>query len=46
MQRARKAWVCLMLAPAMPTAAPALARDAGREWNALVDEYLEKVYFP
>jgi uncharacterized protein (DUF885 family) len=25
---------------------PVLARDPAREWNALVDEYLEKAYFP
>jgi len=48
MTRAGKAWVCLLLALMLPvaTTAPARAGHPGQEWNALVDEFLEKVYFP
>lgn len=45
MQRAAAVQVCLAWALAM-VVAPALASEPGREWNALVDGYLEEVYFP
>ena len=38
--------VCATLAMLVPAAAPIPAKDPGGEWSALVDEYLEKVYFP
>jgi len=38
--------VCATLAMFASAAAPMPAKDEGKEWNALVDEYLEKVYFP
>jgi len=50
MKKGWKAEVCLALlgAVALPVsiAAPLPGKDPGREWSALVDEYLEKVYFP
>jgi uncharacterized protein (DUF885 family) len=48
MKKAARAWVCLLMALTMPVAAtaPALANNPAQEWNALVDEFLEKVYFP
>jgi len=38
--------VCAALAAVISTAAQSPAKDSSKEWNALVDEYLEKVYFP
>lgn len=38
---------CQLLAIALSLAAsPALAADRSQEWNAFVDDYLDKVYFP
>ena len=50
MKTEQMASVCLMVLAVLATlvsiASPAPASDAGHEWNALVDDYLEKVYFP
>ena len=48
MSRTRRAWVALAMALSIPAAAlaPAAASDPGQDWNALVDDFLEKVYFP
>jgi len=48
MKRAGRVWVCVFLALVLPIAAmgPARAGNPGQDWNALVDEFLEKVYFP
>jgi len=48
MKRAARVWVCLLMALTVPVAAtaPASANNPAQEWNALVDEFLERVYFP
>ena len=46
MKTAMRKWVCLGLALVALLAGRAPAADPSRDWNALVDEFLEKVYFP
>jgi len=48
MRTVHRVGVCLaaLALLVMSTAIGAPARDAAKEWNALVDEYLDKVYFP
>src|ERR1700687_5209055 len=46
MKTAMQKWVCLGVALFALLAGRAVAADPSGNWNALVDEYLEKVYFP
>jgi uncharacterized protein (DUF885 family) len=46
MRTAMRKWVCLALAIFALCVSRGLAADSSKEWNALVDEYLDKVYFP
>jgi Bacterial protein of unknown function (DUF885) len=46
MKRAMRKSVCLGIALCALFVSRTLAADPSSEWNALVDEYLDKVYFP
>lgn len=47
MRTVMRRWVCLAIAlPVLLLAGQTLADNSTEKWNAFVDEYLDKVYFP